>query len=90
MATQLVAVTRFYASDMIYNVHLNASYLTASKSRSWAGGYFFLGNKPKDNQPIFLNGLIHVTCSILKNVAESVAEAELGALFLNAKKSKIL
>ena len=31
-----------------------------------------------------------MTCSILKNVAASAAEDELGALFLNAKEAKIL
>ena len=49
MATQPVAVTRFYEADMILNVHLNASYLTASKAQSQVGRHFFLANKPKDN-----------------------------------------
>ena len=37
-----------------------------------------------------LNGNIHITCAILKLVAASAAEAELGALFLNAQDAKII
>ena len=33
---------------------------------------------------------IHITCAILKLVAASVAEAELGALFLNAQEARII
>jgi hypothetical protein len=36
-----------------------------------------------------LNGAIHITCIILKLDAASAAEAELGALFLNAQESKV-
>ena len=37
-----------------------------------------------------MNGNIHITCAILKLVAAPAAEAELGALFLNAREAKIL
>jgi hypothetical protein len=80
---------RYRASDMILNVHSDASYLSAPKARSRAGGYFFLGSLPRDGDPIKLNGAIHVTCTILKLVAASAAEAELGALFLNAQEAKV-
>jgi len=40
--------------------------------------------------PIRINGTIHITCTILKLVAASTAEAELGALFLNAQEAKVL
>jgi hypothetical protein len=74
---------------MILNVHSDASYLSAPKARSRAGGYFFLGSLPRDGDPIKLNGAIHVTCTILKLVAASAAEAELGALFLNVQEAKV-
>ena len=90
MATQPPASTRFYASDMILNVHSNTSYLTASRTRSRAGGCYFLGKQPRENHPIFLNGPIHVKCCVLKSAAASAAEAKLGALFLNAKEAKVL
>jgi hypothetical protein len=68
----------------------NASYLSAPRARSQAGGYFFLGSIPVDGDPIKLNGAIHITCTILKLVATSATEAKLGALFLNAQEAKIL
>ena len=83
-------VIRFYASDMIPNVHSYASYLSAGKGRSRAGGYSFLGNMPRRNILIQLNGNIHITCTILKLIASSAAEAELGALFVNTKDAKVL
>jgi hypothetical protein len=42
------------------------------------------------SDPIKLNGTIHITFTILKLVAASAAEAELGALFLNAQGAKVL
>ena len=90
MAWHPDAIVRFYASDMILNIHSDASYLTAPKSRSRAGGHFFLGSLPVGGQPIKLNGAIHSLCKILKFVAASAAEAELGALFLNAQEAKIM
>ena len=50
---------------------------------SWAQ-YQFSG------QSIKLNGTIHSLCKILKFVAASAAEAELGALFLIAKEAKTM
>ena len=81
MATNPNAKIQFRASDMILNIHSDASYLTAARARSRAGGYFFLGSLPKDREPIKLNGNILTTCSILKLVAASAAEAELSAFF---------
>ena len=45
---------------------------------------------PRPNEPIWLNGNIAVTCAILKIVAASAAEAELGALFLNTKEGRVV
>ena len=90
MATNPDAVIRFYASGMILNVHSDASYQTASIMRSRGGGYCFLGSLPTDNMPIKLNGNIHVISTVIKLVAPSAAEAELGALFLSAQQGKII
>ena len=43
MATHPEAKIRYWASDMVLNVHSDASYLTAPNGRSRAGGHFFLG-----------------------------------------------
>ena len=84
------AIIRYHASNMILNVPSDASFLFAPKAHSRAGGHFFLGSIPRDGDPIKLNGAINVTCTILKLVAASAAEAELGALlFLNAQEAKV-
>ena len=90
MATHPNAKIRYYASDMILNVHSDASYLSVPNARSRAAGIFFLGSLPQADKPILLNGIIHVLCTILRFVAASAAEAELGALFLNAKEAKVM
>jgi hypothetical protein len=90
MWTHPDASIRYDASDMILNVHSDASYLSVKNAHSRAAGWFFLGSVPKDRQPIRLNGAVDVLCTVLKFVAASAAEAELGALFLNAKQAKIL
>eukprot|EP00804_Cyclotella_cryptica_P018372 CCRYP_015481-RA/>CCRYP_015481-RA protein AED:0.17 eAED:0.17 QI:0/0/0/1/1/1/2/0/862 len=90
MATHPNARIRYHASDMILNVHSDASYLSVKHAKCRAAGIFFLGSLPQNNKPIRLNGAIAVLCTILKFVAASAAEAELGALFLNAKETKIM
>ncbi len=75
---------------MILNVHSDASYLSTPKAHSCAGGYFFLGSIPRDTEPIFINNTIHITCTILKLIAASTAEAELGALYMNAQEAKVI
>jgi hypothetical protein len=75
------AKIRFYASDMIMNIHSDVSYLSESKTLSRACGHFFMGWKPEDNQPIKLNGAFYTNSVILKFIVMSAAEAELGALF---------
>ncbi len=77
----------YYASNMIVNIHSDASYLSESKARSRACGLFFMGWKPVDGQPIKLNGAFYTNSVILKFVVASAAEAELGALFHNCQES---
>eukprot|EP00956_Cyclotella_meneghiniana_P014503 scaffold21710_cov36-Cyclotella_meneghiniana.AAC.1 len=88
-ATNPDAKVRFRASDMVLNIHSDASYLSATRARSQVAGYYFLGSVPTDDAPIKLNGAILVFCGILKFVVASAAEAELGGLFLNCKEGKI-
>ena len=51
---------------------------------------FMLGSTPVNGEPIMMNGAVYIFCGILKFLVASAAEAELGALFLNAKEGKIL
>ena len=90
MHTNTNAVLRFRSSDMIINVHSDASYLSAGSCRSRVGGYLFMGILPRDGEPIRLNGNIVVTCAILKLVASSADLAELGVFFHNAKEARIV
>jgi hypothetical protein len=90
LATHPTATVRYRKSDMILNIHSDASYLSETKARSRVAGYFFLGSTLPDNQPIDLNGAIYTFCGIIKFVVASAAEAELGALFLNCKEGVIL
>ena len=83
------ATIRFRASDMIMNVHSDASYLSESDTRSRACSHFFIGWSPKDGDPIKLNGAFFTLCAILWFVIRLAAEAELGALFLNCKEGII-
>jgi hypothetical protein len=43
LARNLEAKVRYYASDMIINIHLGASYLSETNARSRACGHFFMG-----------------------------------------------
>ena len=93
LATHPDAVIRYVKSDMILHVHSDASYLSAPKSRSKLGGYFYLSSRPVDphRQPTStdplppMNGAVLVNANIIKHVMSSAAEAELGGLFFNMK-----
>ncbi len=89
LATHPNATIRFRASDMVLNVHSDASYLSKTKVHSCACGHFFMGWSPKDGDPIKLNGAFFTLCTILCVVVASAAKAELGALFLNCKEGII-
>ena len=83
---------------MALHIHSDASYLSASQARSRVGGYFFLSEaladptkapSPESPPPPF-NGPILINSAIMKSVLSSAAEAELGALFFNAKDGAML
>ena len=84
------AKVRFHASEMILHVESDASYLSEDEARSRAAGYFYLSNQTRNLQdpdaasPL-MNGAIHIFCRILQEVMASAAEAEIGALFHNAR-----
>jgi hypothetical protein len=90
MATHPNAKIQYPAYNMVVNVPSDALYLSAPHGQSHASGHFFFGSTPCDRSPIQINGAVHVTCTILKLVAASAAEAELGTLFLNAQEAKVI
>ncbi len=83
-ATQEEAIITYNASKMISAVHSNAGYCNKKKARSRAGGHFFLSN---DETFPPNNGVILTNATIINAVMSSAAEAELGALYLNAKEA---
>ena len=86
-ATHPSATIRFHASDMILAIESDASYLSVPQARSRAAGFFFLTTQPTDStkNAVPANGPIHILCQTMREVMSSAAEAELGALFHNAK-----
>ncbi len=69
---------------MILAIHSDTSHLSKATARSQAGGYFFCS---KDSKNPRNNGAGHNVSKILKAVMSSAAEAELGALYINAYKA---
>jgi hypothetical protein len=84
-ATHPDAVLKFHASEMLLKIHSDAGYLNETNARSRAGGHFYLGCKAPGN-----NGAILNPTGILKHIASSASEAEVGALFVNTKEGEII
>eukprot|EP00957_Ditylum_brightwellii_P161368 12287027-Ditylum_brightwellii.AAC.1 len=59
------AMVGFMASNMILAVHLDAFYLSESKARSRAAGYFYLANK---NDQEYNNGTILMLSTIIRHM----------------------
>ena len=80
---------------MALSIHSDASYLSEAKARSRAAGYYHLtdplpnpNNPPRPTDtPQWRNGAILVLSSIMPMVLSSATEAELAALFYNAKEA---
>ena len=72
----------YQKSDMVPAVHSDASYLSEAEARSRAGGHFFVSN---NNEFPPNNGAILTVAQIIKAVMSSAAEAEIGAMFINAR-----
>ena len=81
-ASQDTAIVSYAPSDMILAVHSDASYLSVKKARSRVGGHFFMSS---DVEHPPNNGAVHTIAQIIKAVMASAAEAEIGALYLNAR-----
>jgi len=84
MTTQEPAVLTYRKSDMILAVHSDAGYLNEDNACIRAGGHHFLS----EDVPLPPNnGAIHKIAKIIKAVMSSAAEAETGALYINACKA---
>jgi hypothetical protein len=81
MASQEDTILTYHTSSMVLAIHSNESYLSKPKSCSCTGGHMFMAGQ--DNIP-FNNGNVLNILQIIQAVMPSMAEAELGALFINA------
>ena len=82
MSTQEDAVLTYQASNMVLPIHSDALYLSKPKSHSRASGHMYMAGK--EEIPIN-NGLVLNISQIIQAIMSSAAEAEMGALFINAK-----
>jgi hypothetical protein len=83
-ASQEEVVLTYHASNMVLALHSDAGYLNESKAQSRAGGHFFLSS---DVHYPPSNGAVLTIAQIIDAVMSLAAEAELGALFINAKEA---
>jgi hypothetical protein len=81
-ASQEDAIVTYQASNMRLAIHMDASYLSEPKAHSRAGGHMFMAGT--EDIPLN-NGAVLNISQIISAVMSSAAEAELGALFINAK-----
>ncbi len=80
MASHQDAILTYQASDMILILHSDASYLSKPKAQSRAGGHFFMSSDVTNPHN---NGTVLNIAQLIKTVMSLVAEAELGALYIN-------
>ena len=78
------AILTYQASDMVLIVHSDASYLSEPEARSRAGGHFFMSSDVANPRN---NGAVLNIAQLIKAVMSSAAEAELGALYINAREA---
>jgi hypothetical protein len=80
---------RYHASDRILYIHSDASYLSEKEAKSRAGGFFYMGSSTKTEKKL-TNGVMLIISKVLKHVMFSATEAEIGAVFINAKEGTFL
>ena len=94
-ATHPDATIRYTASDMVLHIHSDASYLSEPRSRSRAGGHYFMCDirpdmsKPPTTCP-HLNGPIHSISCIVYNVMSAAYEAKIGATYINNQEAVLI
>jgi hypothetical protein len=82
MASQDEAALTYKASNMVLAIQSDTSYLSKLKACSRAGGHMFMAGR--DDVPTN-NGAVLNILQIIRAVMSSATDAELGALFINAK-----
>ena len=83
-ATHPYSIITYHASDISLAGHIDASYLSETKSRSRAGENFFMST---NTEPPPNNVEVMTISKIIKAVMSSAVEDELGTLFITANKT---
>jgi hypothetical protein len=78
------AIITYHTSNMVLVVHSDASYLSKPRAQIQAGGHFFMSSDIEDSKN---NGAVLNITQLIKDVMCLAAEAELGALYINAHKA---
>ena len=84
IASQDNAVLTFNASDMVFAIHSDTSYLSEPGARSRAGGHFFLSSNAEIPPN---NGAILNIAHIIKHGMASTTEAKLTTLYIMAREA---
>jgi hypothetical protein len=87
LSTNPKAIIQYHSSSMQSAIKPDASYLSVSKARSLATGFFYLTSNQGLPHSRPYSGPIHICCCVMKEALSSVSEAELGALFHNSKEA---
>ena len=82
-ATPQDTILTYKASDMVLVVHSDASYLSEPKAHNQAGSYFL----SSDCDDPANNGAVLNFAQLIKDGMSSAADAELGALYINAREA---
>jgi hypothetical protein len=73
---------------MILHIQSDASYLSENEAKSRAGGFFYMGSDTNTYNKLTA-GAILIISKLLKHVMSSVAESEIGEVFINAKEGAV-
>jgi hypothetical protein len=83
-ATHQHTVLTYCAGNMVLVIHSDTSYLSKPKASCQIGGHFFMSS---DTADLANNGAVLNIAHFIKTAMSSAAEAELGALYINARKA---
>jgi len=83
-ATNPNSILTYKKSDMILAAHSDASYLSKCEARSRLGGHFYCTSDMEEPPN---NGAVLNVAKILGTVMSSAAEAEIGALYVDAQEA---
>ena len=84
------AVVKFRASDMVFHLYSDSSYLSEPQAHSHNGGNYYLISKPSNHTkaphlPPLANEPTKRECIMMRKVVASTSKSEVGGIFHNGK-----